>query len=398
MELKTRTSDSNIASRLKEIENNKLFRKRKTIESAQGRQVQINNRRFLNFCSNNYLGLANHPSLIKAFQQAVNKFGVGSGASSLVSGRNSAHVELEEEVARFTGRDKALLFSSGYLANLSIVSTLVEDRSDHIFEDKLNHASMIDAALLSRARLVRYSHANVGALKDALQRHPYSCRLVLTESVFSMDGDIAPLQAIAKLCSEQRASLIVDDAHGFGVFGNQGRGVLDLLQLSQSDVAVMMATFGKALGCSGAFIAGSDTLIELFVQKARPYIFTTAMAPALAVAAREALGLLQSETWRQGTLLALIERFRKGAQQLSLQVQDSSSPIQPLITGSAERALQMSEFLYDNGFLVTPIRPPTVPVNTSRLRITISAEHTEKDIDMLLDALSLAEAKLRDSD
>jgi 8-amino-7-oxononanoate synthase len=397
MEVEDRTSDSNIARRLKEIENDKLFRKRKTIESAQGRQVQIGNRKFLNFCSNNYLGLANHPSLIKAFQQAVNKFGVGSGASSLVSGRNSAHVELEEEVVRFTGRDKALLFSSGYLANLSIISTLVEDRNDHIFQDKLNHASMIDAALLSRGKLIRYPHADVEALEVALHRHPFSCRLVLTESVFSMGGDIAPLKAIAKLCSKQNASFVVDDAHGFGVFGNQGKGTLDLLQLKQSDVPVMMATFGKALGCSGAFIAGSDSLIELFVQKARPYIFTTAMAPALAVAAREALGLLQSETWRQDALFTLIERFRKGAQQLSLQVQDSSSPIQPLLTGSAERALQMSEFLYDNGFLVTPIRPPTVPVNTSRLRITISAEHIEEDIDMLLEALSLAEAKLRDT-
>jgi len=396
MEAEDRTGDSTIAGRLKEIEDKKLFRKRKSIESAQGRLVQIDSIKLLNFCSNNYLGLANHPSLINAFQQAANNYGVGSGASSLVCGRSSAHVELEEEVARFTGREKALLFSSGYLANLSIISTLVEDSSDYIFQDKLNHASMIDAALLSRGKLVRYPHVNVTALHEGLQRQSLNSKIVLSEAIFSMDGDVAPLQLIAKLCGEQKASLVVDDAHGFGVFGHQGRGVLDLLQLNQSDVPVMMATFGKALGCSGAFIAGSNTLIELFVQKARPYIYTTAMLPAVAAAACEALNLLQSETWRQDNLFALIARFRSGAQQLSLQIGDSFSPIQPLLTGSAERAIKLSEILYNKGFLVTAIRPPTVPVNTSRLRITISAEHTEKDIDMLLEALSCATTAIRD--
>ena len=383
-----------IQGQLDELKSKSLYRTRKTVESAQGGKIIVNGKSVLNFCSNDYLGLANHPVLVKCFKLAADKYGVGSGASSLVCGRSTAHVELEEEVARVTGRDKSLLFSSGYLANLAIVCTLIQERGDSVFQDRLNHASMIDASLTSRAKLLRYPHCDLVALEASIAKNNSKRKLVLTDSIFSMDGDLAPLVDLAQLSCKYKAALVVDDAHGFGVFGTHGAGVLNHLQLNQTEVPLMMATFGKAVGCAGAFIAGPENLIELLVQKARPYIYSTAMAPAIAVAAKKGLQLIEKESWRQELLFKLIQRFRNGAKQAGLLIQTSSSPIQPLITGSAKRAIQLSDALLEKGFLVTAIRPPTVPANTSRLRITLSTSHTESEVDQLLDALIECNVKI----
>ena len=383
-----------IQVQLDELKSKNLYRTRKTVESAQGGKIIVNGKSVLNFCSNDYLGLANHPALVKCFKLAADKYGVGSGASSLVCGRSTAHVELEEEVARVTGRDKALLFSSGYLANLAIVCTLMQERGDSVYQDRLNHASMVDASLMSRAKLLRYPHCDLVALEASIAKNNSKRKLVLTDSIFSMDGDLAPLVDLAQLSAKYKAALVVDDAHGFGVFGTHGAGVLNHLQLNQTEVPLMMATFGKAVGCSGAFIAGPENLIELLVQKARPYIYSTAMAPAIAAAAKKGLQLIETESWRQELLFKLIQRFRNGAKQAGLFIQTSSSPIQPLITGSAKQAIQLSDALLEKGFLVTAIRPPTVPANTSRLRITLSASHTENEVDQLLDALIDCNAKI----
>jgi 8-amino-7-oxononanoate synthase len=373
---------------LADLKESGLFRQRKAIESAQAARIVLDGRTLLNFCSNDYLGLANDPRIVKSFQRAAEKYGVGSGASPLVCGRSTAHVELEEEVARITGRDKALIFSSGYLANLAIVGTFVTKRSDLVLQDKLNHASMIDASLLSRAKLIRFPHADVKALETILCHNKANRKLVLTDSVFSMDGDIAPLGDLAITSAEHQACLIVDDAHGFGVFGDTGGGMLEHLALTQLEVPLMMATFGKAAGCAGAFVAGTEKMIELMVQKARPYIYSTALAPALAVAATQALQLMEAESWRREHLSMLIKRFRESALGAGLPLQESFSAIQPLIIGAADKALAISDALLKAGILITAIRPPTVPRNSSRLRITLSAAHKEEDIDVLVDALA----------
>ncbi len=376
-----------IEDRLNEIKHKGLFRRRLSISSAQSTRVDLEGKELLNFCSNDYLGLANDLRIVTAFQEAAGKYGVGSGASPLVCGRSTAHSVLEEEVARITGRDRAILFSSGYLANLAIISTLAPGRADMIFQDKLNHASLIDAAALSHAKLKRYPHRDLKALTRSLDGNIMKRKLILTDAVFSMDGDFAPLADLATISKEHNASLIVDDAHGFGVYGENGGGTLERAGLGQAEVPLMMATFGKAAGCGGAFVAGSEALIELMVQKARPYIYSTAMVPALAVAATESLRLITEEPWRRQHLQVLIERFRRQSRQAGLVLQDSVSPIQPLVVGSAKRAVDISEALLEAGILLTAIRPPTVPINTARLRITLSAGHSEEDVDILINAL-----------
>ena len=365
-----------------------LFRFRRCIDSPQGPVVHIQGREILNFCSNDYLGLANDPRLIKALQQGAEQYGVGSGASQLVCGHSSAHAALEEDLATCTGRDRALVFSSGYLANLSLIPALCPGRDSLVVQDRLCHASLIDGAMLARAQVKRYRHGDCTSLEDMLERAKNDKKLVLTDSVFSMDGDIAPLKALVKICANRDAILAVDDAHGFGVLGQKGGGTLELLGLGQSQVPVLMATFGKALGGYGAFIAGPDPLIETLLQRARPYIYTTALPPALAVAARTGLGIARDESWRRDRLQHLIERFRSGAGELGLQLLRSDTPIQPLIIGAARRALEISQELMDRGILVTAIRPPTVPEHTARLRITMSAAHKDAHIDRLLDALA----------
>ena len=363
-----------------------LYRSRRIIASPQGPRVTIGNKSYLSFCSNDYLGLANHPDVVAALQKGAEQYGAGSGAAHLISGHSQAHHALEEELAEFVGRPRALLFSTGFMANLGTVAALL-NKSDAVFEDRLNHASLIDAGLTSGARFHRYTHGDADSLLALLAKSDATKKLIVTDGVFSMDGDIAPLDRLSQVAQEQHAWLMVDDAHGLGVIGEQGRGTLDYHEMSTKDVPVLMGTLGKALGSFGAFVSGEEDLVEYLIQEARTYIYTTALPPAIAEATRTSLRLAQQEQWRRDKLHSLIERFRSGARELGLQLMDSSTPIQPLLVGDNARTLQFSRQLFDNGLLISAIRPPTVPVNTARLRITFSASHEEQDVDLLLSQL-----------
>jgi 8-amino-7-oxononanoate synthase len=349
--------------------------------------MTIDGRPVLSFCSNDYLGLANHPEVVRAFQSAANEYGVGAGAAHLVNGHSRVHHELEDALAEFTGREGTLLFSTGYMANLGVASALL-GRGDAVLEDRLNHASLIDAGLLSGARLQRYIHADVSSLESKLGIDTDRECLVMTDGVFSMDGDIAPLPELAAVASKHEAWFMVDDAHGIGVLGERGRGSLEHFGLSRAEVPILMGTLGKALGTAGAFVAGSEDLVEYLIQSARTYIYTTAMPAAVAAATLASLRLVDSEGWRREKLQTLITRFRTGVEQLGLELMPSSTPIQPLVVGDAGQAVAMSEALLKRDILVTAIRPPTVPQGTARLRFTFSAEHTEEQVDQLLDGLS----------
>jgi len=362
-----------------------LYRHRLTLESAQGPVIQIAGRQYLNFCSNDYLGLAAHPKVIEAFREAAAQYGVGSGASHLVCGHSSPHHQLEDSLAEFTGRPRALLFSSGYMANTGILTSLLQ-RGDYVFQDRLNHASLLDGGLHSGARFQRFPHNDVASLQARLASAD-GPKLVVVDGVFSMDGDTAPLAELAAVCSAQDAWLMVDDAHGFGVMGERGAGSTEAAGLDASSVPVLMATLGKALGTAGAFVAGSELLIESLIQQARNYIYTTALPPAVAAASLVSLRLLHQEAWRRQHLADLIARFRQGAEQLDLPLMPSASAIQPLLVGAARRATKLSEQLRERGLLIGAIRPPTVPAGTSRLRITLSAAHSDEQVDQLLQQL-----------
>jgi 8-amino-7-oxononanoate synthase len=304
-----------------------------------------------------------------------------------VSGHGLEHARLESELAEFTGRERALLFSTGYMANLAIVAALA-GRGEHVLLDRLSHASLIDAGLLSGARFRRYAHADAGAAERALAESAARAAVVATDGVFSMDGDIAPLQALARASRTHHAWLVVDDAHGLGVIGNTGRGSLEQLGLSSDDVPVLMGTLGKAFGSFGAFVAGSSDLIEFLIQKARPYIYTTALPQPVAAATRASLRIAQRESWRRQRVMALVERFRAAARQLGVPVMSSRTPIQPVMLGSSSAALRAQQELSDSGFWVVAIRPPTVPRGSARLRVTLSAAHTESQVDSLVEALA----------
>ncbi|BCX82408.1 8-amino-7-oxononanoate synthase [Methylomarinovum caldicuralii] len=362
-----------------------LYRHRHVLDSPQGAEVVVDGRRVVNFCSNDYLGLANHPEVVAAWRRGAEAYGVGSGASHLVCGHLRPHHALEEELAAFTGRDRALVFSTGYQANLGVIGALVT-RGGRVFEDRLNHASLLDGARLAGARLRRYPHGDLKVLERWLSRGEEA--LIATDAVFSMDGDLAPLPQLAELARRHDAWLHVDDAHGFGVLGETGAGTLSHFGLDQTQVPVLMATLGKALGVFGAFVAGSDDLIEWLLQSARTYIYTTALPPALAEAARAARRLVQDEDWRRRHLQALTARFRRGAERFGLPLLPSPTPIQPLIVGDNARALRWSRRLLERGYWVAPIRPPTVPAGSARLRITLSAAHSEEQVDGLLAALA----------
>jgi len=363
-----------------------LYRSRSVINGPQDVELQCNGKQLLSFCSNDYLGLANHPALIQSMQQGAERYGVGSGASHLVTGHSAAHHQLEEALAEFTQRPRALLFSSGYLANLGVISALATKR-DTLHEDRLNHASLIDAARLSDATLRRYPHIDSDALNKRLAKQGDSNPFIITDGVFSMDGNIAPLPQLATAAASHNATLMVDDAHGIGVIGDHGRGAIEHFNLSLDDVPILVGTLGKAFGTFGAFVAGSDELIETLIQQARSYIYTTALPPAVAHATLTSLKLIETEAWRREHLQTLIKRFRDGAQQLGLNLMPSTTPIQPLIIGDSETALHISEQLQQQGVLISAIRPPTVPEGTARLRITFSASHTEAHIGQLLSAL-----------
>ena len=375
-----------LAAELERRRQQALYRTRRIAEGPQGPVMRIDGREILSFCSNDYLGLASHPEVIRSFKAAADAYGVGAGAAHLINGHTRAHHALEEELAAFTGRERALLFSTGYMANLGVVSSLL-GRGDAVFEDRLNHASLIDAGLLSGARFQRYTHADPEALEKKISSSESNEKLILSDGVFSMDGDIAPLPDLAHIAAQHQAWLMVDDAHGIGVLGDNGAGSLEHFGLSSSEVPILMGTLGKALGTAGAFVAGSADLIEYLIQTARTYIYTTAMPAAIAEATRTSLKLVQAETWCRKELSALIQHFRKGAENLGLELMPSKTPIQPLIVGDSETALRISQSLFEHGILVSAIRPPTVPEGTARLRFTFSVSHTIEQIDFLLATL-----------
>jgi len=376
---------------LAQLKQQHRYRTHRITQGPQQVELSIDGRDVINFCSNDYLNFANHPRVKQAMIDGVNKYGAGSGSAHLINGHSEAHHHLEEELAEFTGYPRAILFSTGYMANIGICQALL-DKNDYVFEDRLNHASLIDGGLISNARFQRYLHNDADSLKAKLDKaicnDADAERLVLTDAVFSMDGDVADIPKLASLCRQTDSWLMIDDAHGFGTMGSTGRGSLQHFDLSSGDVPIYMATLGKAMGTAGAFIAGSESLIETIIQKARTYVYTTAMPAAVAEATRRSLQLLQQEPEHVERLNKNIEYFKHCSKQLDLLLSDSPTAIQPLMIGSDEKAQHVSQQLFDNGIMVSAIRPPTVPEGTSRLRITLSAGHTRSHIDQLLIAIN----------
>ncbi|MGD8581364.1 MAG: 8-amino-7-oxononanoate synthase [Gammaproteobacteria bacterium] len=377
----------NLQQELQQRKANHLYRSRRISEGPQQPDMVIDGKTVISFCSNDYLGLANHPEVKAAFIRGIEQYGAGSGAAHLINGHSRAHHNLEQELAEFTGYPRALLFSTGYMANLGLAQALV-GKGDTVLEDRLNHASLLDGGLLSGARLMRYQHNDSADLEAKLAGRTQGEKLVLSDGVFSMDGDIAELPAIADTCRKHDAWLMVDDAHGFGVLGEHGRGTLEHYGLAAANVPVYMATLGKALGTAGAFIAGSDDLIETLIQNSRTYIYTTASPPAVAEATRASLNIIISRPHLREQLNANIRYFRKACSQCGIEVATSQTAIQPVIVGDTQTAVAISEQLFAQGILVTAIRPPTVPEGTARLRITLSAAHACTHIDKLVSALN----------
>jgi 8-amino-7-oxononanoate synthase len=377
-----------LAQELAALEATQQRRRRRIIDSGPGAadptRVWIDGRELLNFSGNDYLSLRTHPALVAAAEAAMAHHGLGAGAAHLITGHSREHHALEEELAEFTGRERALLFSTGYMANLGVVASLA-GRHDTVVADRLNHASLLDAARLAGARLKRYAHADAAAAQQALAG---GARLIITDGVFSMDGDVAPLPRLAALAQQHGAWLMVDDAHGLGVLGPHGGGCLEQQGLNALQVPILVGTLGKAFGSFGAFVAGDAVLIEYLLQRARTYIYTTAVPPAVAAATRAALRLVRTEGWRRERLHALVQRFRTAAAAHGLPLLPSSTPIQPLLVGEAGQALRLAEGLEALGFMVSAIRPPTVPGGTARLRITLCAAHRDEDVDALVAALA----------
>ncbi len=387
-----RTDPGQIGAALATLDASALRRQRRVIEgypsAGDGSRVLVDGRLLRVFCSNDYLGLAQHPEIIAALQTVSTRFGAGSGAAHLVSGHSAPHQQLEAELAAYTGRERALLFSTGYMANLGVLAAFA-GRGETVLQDRLNHASLIDGARLSGAQLLRYRHADAGHAAAVLAERA-DCAVIATDGLFSMDGDVAPLRELAELAATHRAWLLIDDAHGLGVLGASGRGSLELAGLDARAAPLLVGTLGKAFGCFGAFVAGDGEVIEFLLQRARTSTYTTALPPGVAAAASAALRVAQRESWRREQLQARVEQFRAGAAALRLPVTDSRSAIQPLMVGEASRALRLSRALYELGFWVTPIRPPTVPAGGARLRLTLSAAHSAADVDELLLALERA--------
>jgi 8-amino-7-oxononanoate synthase len=376
-----------LADGLQQRRNEGLYRSRRVVSTPQQPELVVDGKRVTSFCSNDYLGLANHPDVIAAMRRGAADYGVGSGAAHLITGHSSSHHRLEEALAEFTARSRALLFSTGYMANLGVISALLKS-GDRLFEDRFNHASLVDAGQLTRAKMMRYQHADPDSLSIQLARSGEGQALIVTDGVFSMDGDLAPLPSMVELAYDHQAWLMVDDAHGLGVLGDEGGGILSHFNLDSNDVPILMGTLGKGFGTYGAFVAGSEELIETLIQHARSYIYTTAPPAALAEATLVSLALARQETWRRERLQALIARFRQSVQQIGLSLMDSITPIQPILAGSSQQAVLWSRQLEQQGVLVSAIRPPTVPQGSARLRITFSANHTDRQLDRLLDALA----------
>lgn len=372
------------------------YRARLTQQAGVGREAVVDGKRYLNFCSNDYLGLATEPAVVAAFQHAASQYGVGSGASHLVCGHSEPHHQLEQALASLCHRPRALLFSSGFMANQGVITALV-GRGDAVFEDRLNHASLIDAGMASGARFKRYRHGDAAHAGEQVAASEARRKLVISDGVFSMDGDVAPIAALANLCAQQDAWLMIDDAHGIGVLGAHGEGSCAGLSSAQQP-QVLVGTLGKAFGTFGAFVAGSEELIESLIQYARSYVYTTALPPAVAAATLVSVELVRTEAWRREKLYQHIQRFRDGAAAMGFQLMPSATPIQPLLIGEDALALKISEQLRDAGVLVSAIRPPTVPEGSARLRVTFSAAHTDDDVTQLLAALARSVPPKQDSD
>ncbi|QEW05610.1 8-amino-7-oxononanoate synthase [Nitrincola iocasae] len=378
--------DSVLRLALEDRRQQQLYRQRQVIHSSQQPERMLGHQPVLSFCSNDYLGLAADPRVADAMIEGTQRYGVGSGASHLTAGHTDAHHQLELELAAFTGRERALLFSSGYMANLGVMTALA-GRRDAVFHDRLNHASLLDGALLSGARFRRFPHLDTTSLERMLQTSQSQRRLVVTDGVFSMDGDQADLGALAALCQTHQAWLVVDDAHGFGVLGAQGGGSAAVSGLMPEALPVLVGTLGKAFGTAGAFVAGSEALIETLIQFSRSYIYTTGLPPAVAEATRTSLALVQTEDWRRQHLQQLIQHFRQSCTAAGMCLLPSETAIQPLLIGCAGKAVRISEQLLSQGLLVTAIRPPTVPAGSARLRVTLTATHTIEQVDRLVSGL-----------
>jgi 8-amino-7-oxononanoate synthase len=378
-----KTNLSSFQNEIQELASKELQRSMKHVTGKQGREIVINKKAALNFCSNNYLGLADDPRLIQASQESLKSEGFGSGASRLVCGNMDSHRKLEETIAQFKGVERCLFFTSGYMANIGIISALFS-REDLIVSDKLNHASIIDGISLSRAESKRYPHKDMVALEDILKSAAgFRRRVIITDSVFSMDGDLAPLNEIVALARTYDALVMVDEAHAFGVFGEHGRGLVEHLGL-EGQVDIQMGTLSKAAGAFGAYCCGPSSMIELVLNRARSFIYTTGLPPSVAAAGCAAVKIIQEEPALRLQLLSNAQYLRKGLKDLGFDTMDSETPIIPVVVKDAALCVEFSKRLLDRGIFVQAIRPPTVPVNTCRLRVTVMAKHTQEDLNRLL--------------
>ena len=369
-----------------------LLRQRRLLDSPQAEHIVANSQSYLSFCSNDYLGLANHPKLIAAMQQAAGNSGVGSGASNLITGHHRYHNDLEKQLARFVGLPSALLFSTGYMANIGVLGALV-GRGDAIFADKLNHACLNDGGYYSLAEFNRFAHNDIVALESLLKGSSAKHKLIAVDAVFSMDGDIGPLAEYLALCEKYDAYLYVDDAHGFGVLGEHGEGSLNHLKLKSPRI-IMMATLGKAAGVAGAFVAGEQVVIDYLIQTAKSYVYSTPAPPALSATLTASVQLIEQGDDLRSHLYSLIDYLKNNLNCKKWTLMPSQTSVQPLLVGNNQDALALCEFLQLRGILVPAIRPPTVPAGTARLRISLSASHSLDDVKKLITAIHQAESVL----
>ena len=376
-----------ISDELIKIKESGLYRDLRVVGNAQDTHIEIEGRPFLSFCSNNYLGLANHPSVVKAVKDAVGKYGWGAGASRLVSGNMTLHEALEDTISRFKGKEAAIVFPTGYMANLGAITSLVSN-GDLVICDKLNHASIIDGCRLSGADFRVYAHCNMDKLENILKKSSkYNRKLIVTDSVFSMDGDLAPLPDIVRIATEYNAMIMVDEAHGTGVFGENGRGVVEHFNLNK-EIDVVMGTLSKAIGSLGGYVSGDIDLISYLRNKARSFMYTTALPPAVCAASIAGINLIQEDPSMRESLWYNVRFIKDKLRSLNINMISSESQIIPILIGDAQKAVEISTLLYEKGILIPAIRPPTVPANSSRLRMTVMSSHTQGDLESLFEVLS----------
>jgi 8-amino-7-oxononanoate synthase len=378
-----------ISDKLIKIKESGLYRDLRVVGSAQDTRIDIEGKTYLSFCSNNYLGLANHPSVVKAVKEAVDKYGWGTGASRLVSGNMTLHETLEREISKFKRKEATIVFPTGYMANIGTISTLVSG-GDLVVCDKLNHASIIDGCRLSGAAFRVYAHCNMEKLESILKKSSkYNRKLIVTDSVFSMDGDLAPLPDIVRIATKYNAMVMVDEAHGTGVFGENGRGVVEHFNMDK-EVDVVMGTLSKAIGSLGGYVCGDKDLISYLRNKARSFMYTTALPPAVCAASIASINLIQENPSLREALWNNVRNIKKRLRSLGIDMISSQSQIIPLLIGDAQKAVDISKLLYERGILIPAIRPPTVPANSSRLRMTVMSSHTQGDLESLFKALKEA--------